>query len=51
MRAVFLHVLSDAVGSVIVIVTAFVSWQLTGYEWLKLYMDPALRLELPFNYI
>jgi len=43
MRAVFLHVVSDAVGSVIVMVTALVSWQVTGYEWLKLYMDPSLR--------
>ena len=44
MRAVFLHVLSDAVGSVIVIATALVSWQVEGQQWLKLYMDPALRL-------
>lgn len=43
MRAVFLHVLGDAVGSVIVIATALVSWLVEGYDWLKLYMDPSLR--------
>jgi Co/Zn/Cd efflux system component len=44
MRGVFLHVLSDAIGSVIVIVTALVSWLVPGYDWLKLYMDPSLSL-------
>ncbi|KAH7732101.1 cation efflux family protein [Aphelenchoides avenae] len=44
MRGVFLHVLSDAIGSVIVIVTALVSWLVPGYDWLKLYMDPGLSL-------
>lgn len=43
MRGVFLHVLSDAVGSVIVIVTALVSWLVPGHEILKLYLDPGLR--------
>lgn len=43
MHGVFLHVLSDAIGSVIVIATALVSWLLPGFVWLKLYMDPFLR--------
>ncbi|KAL7070505.1 hypothetical protein ACQ4LE_010575 [Meloidogyne hapla] len=46
MRAVFLHVLSDAVGSVIVIATALVSWLIEGYDWLKVYMDPTLSIML-----
>jgi cation diffusion facilitator family transporter len=44
MRGVFLHVLSDAIGSVIVIATATVSWLVPGYDHLKLYMDPTLSL-------
>lgn len=44
MRAVFLHILSDAIGSIIVICTALVSWLLPGYELLKLYMDPSLSI-------
>ena len=44
MRGVFLHVLSDAIGSVIVIATALVSWLVPGYENVKLYMDPTLSL-------
>lgn len=43
MHGVFLHVLSDAIGSVIVIVTALVSWRVTGCDALKLYLDPVLR--------
>ncbi|KAL3079906.1 hypothetical protein niasHT_038423 [Heterodera trifolii] len=46
MHAVFLHVLSDAVGSVIVIATALVAWKVEGIEWLKLYMDPMLSIVL-----
>uniref|UniRef100_A0A914H3Q8 Prokaryotic-type class I peptide chain release factors domain-containing protein n=1 Tax=Globodera rostochiensis TaxID=31243 RepID=A0A914H3Q8_GLORO len=46
MHAVFLHVLSDAVGSVIVIATALVAWKVEGYEVLKLYMDPLLSIIL-----
>jgi zinc transporter 1 len=46
MRAVFLHILSDAIGSVIVIVTALISWLVPGYEWLKLYMDPSLSIAM-----
>src|SRR5690606_24583810 len=44
MRGVFLHVLSDAIGSVIVIATALVSWLVPGFEAVKLYMDPTLSL-------
>uniref|UniRef100_A0A7E4ZTT1 ZT_dimer domain-containing protein n=1 Tax=Panagrellus redivivus TaxID=6233 RepID=A0A7E4ZTT1_PANRE len=44
MRGVFLHILSDAIGSVIVIATALVSWLVPGYDSLKLYMDPCLSL-------
>lgn len=43
MQGVFLHVLSDALGSVIVIVTALVCWLIPGQEALKLYLDPTLR--------
>lgn len=42
MRGVFLHVLSDAMGSVIVIISALVVW-LTKWEYSK-YIDPALSL-------
>ncbi|XP_034246282.1 zinc/cadmium resistance protein isoform X1 [Thrips palmi] len=42
MRGVFLHVMADALGSVIVIVSASVVW-LTDWEY-KLYMDPALSI-------
>ncbi|XP_042859441.1 zinc transporter 1-like [Penaeus japonicus] len=44
MRGVFLHVLSDALGSVIVIISALVVW-LTEWEYSK-YIDPALSLGL-----
>jgi len=43
MRGVFLHILSDAIGSVIVIATALVALLVEGYDWLKLYLDPCLR--------
>lgn len=42
MRGVFLHVLADALGSVIVIISALVVW-LTDWR-LKYYMDPALSI-------
>ncbi|XP_050521017.1 zinc transporter 1 [Daktulosphaira vitifoliae] len=42
MRGVFLHLLADALGSVIVIVSALIVW-LTDYEW-KDKVDPALSL-------
>ncbi|VDN01516.1 unnamed protein product [Thelazia callipaeda] len=44
MKGVFLHVLSDAIGSVIVIITALASWLLPGQKVLKLYLDPILSL-------
>ncbi|XP_060532436.1 proton-coupled zinc antiporter SLC30A1 isoform X2 [Cylas formicarius] len=44
MRGVFLHVLSDALGSVIVIISALVFW-LTDWRY-KYYIDPALSVLL-----
>lgn len=44
MRGVFLHVLSDALGSVIVICSATVFW-LTEWKY-KYYIDPALSILL-----
>ena len=41
MRGVFLHVLGDALGSVIVVVSALVIWFVEG-DW-KYYVDPAMR--------
>lgn len=44
MRGAFLHVLSDALGSVIVIISALFVWQT---EWkYRFYMDPALSIVL-----
>ncbi|XP_045136293.1 zinc/cadmium resistance protein-like isoform X1 [Portunus trituberculatus] len=42
MRGVFLHVLSDAMGSVVVIISALVVW-LTDWQY-SAYIDPALSL-------
>ncbi len=44
MRGAFLHVLSDALGSVIVIISAIVVWK-TDWKY-KFYMDPALSIVL-----
>lgn len=44
MRGVYLHVLSDALGSIIVVISALVVW-LTEWEY-KYYMDPALSVLL-----
>ena len=44
MRGVFLHVLADALGSVVVIISAVIMWK-TEWEY-KLYVDPALSLVL-----
>jgi len=44
MRGVFLHVAADALGSVVVIISALIMW-LTDWEY-KLYVDPALSLIL-----
>ncbi|XP_038056578.1 zinc transporter 1-like [Patiria miniata] len=42
MRGVFLHVLGDALGSVVVIISALFIW-LTDFEW-RHYVDPAMSL-------
>merc|ERR550519_3044452 len=44
MRGVFLHVMADALGSVIVIISALIMWQ-TEWEYKK-YVDPGLSLLL-----
>ena len=44
MRGVFLHVLADALGSIVVIVSALVIW-LTDWEY-RMYVDPALSVVL-----
>lgn len=44
MRGVFLHVLADALGSVVVIISAVIMWK-TDWEY-KIYVDPALSLVL-----
>ncbi|XP_045763556.1 zinc/cadmium resistance protein isoform X1 [Maniola jurtina] len=44
MKGVFLHVLSDALGSLIVVCSALVVW-LTDWEY-KYYIDPALSIVL-----
>ncbi|XP_019877251.2 zinc transporter 1 [Aethina tumida] len=44
MRGVFLHVLSDALGSVIVVISALIFW-LTEWTY-KFYIDPALSILL-----
>lgn len=44
MHGVYLHVLSDALGSVIVVISALVVW-LTNWEY-KNYLDPALSVLL-----
>lgn len=42
MRGVFLHVMADALGSVVVIISAIIMWK-TDWEY-KLYVDPGLSL-------
>ncbi|XP_065581156.1 proton-coupled zinc antiporter SLC30A1-like [Artemia franciscana] len=44
MKGVFLHVLADALGSVVVIISALIIW-LTEWEY-KMYIDPALSVAL-----
>lgn len=52
MEAVFLHVLADFLGSVIVVTSALVIWLVPGdpkeprNQW-KLYIDPCMRLVHP----
>lgn len=41
MRAAFLHVMGDALGSVVVIISALIIW-LTEWEY-KYYADPLMR--------
>ena len=48
MRGVFLHVMADALGSVIVIISAVVMWQFPQWEYKK-YVDPG-RLNF-FSYL
>ncbi|CAG0888205.1 unnamed protein product [Cyprideis torosa] len=42
MRGIFLHVLADALGSVIVVISALVIWK-TDWEY-RFYLDPALSI-------
>ena len=42
MKGVYLHVLADALGSVIVIISAVIMW-LTEWEY-KLYVDPGILI-------
>jgi len=42
MRGVFLHILADALGSVVVVISALVIW-LTNWEY-KMYVDPVLSI-------
>lgn len=44
MRGVFLHILGDALGSVIVIISALVIWFIDG-DW-KYYVDPAMSIAM-----
>jgi len=44
MRGVFLHVMADALGSVVVIISAVIMWK-TDWEY-RLYVDPGLSLLL-----
>ena len=44
MRGVFLHVMADALGSVIVIISAVIMWK-TDWEY-KLYVDTGLSILL-----
>jgi len=43
MRGVFLHVMADALGSVIVIISAVIMWQAPEWPY-TVYVDPALSL-------
>jgi len=46
MRGVFLHLMADALGSVIVIVSALIIWQ-TNWEY-RMYVDPLLSVVMVF---
>ena len=41
MRGVFLHVMADALGSVIVIISALVMWQAPDWRF-AIYVDPGI---------
>lgn len=43
MRGVFLHVMADALGSVIVIISALIMWQAPEWQF-AIYVDPVLSL-------
>jgi len=45
MRGVFLHVMADALGSVIVIISALIMWFVENQTWTQ-YVDPGLSLLL-----
>lgn len=45
MKGVILHVLGDALGSVVVIISAVIMWQLEEQSW-TLYVDPAMSIFL-----
>ena len=45
MHGVFLHIMGDAIGSVIVIVNSFVCWRVDS-DVLNKYLDPCLSLVL-----
>ena len=42
MKGVFLHVLADALGSIVVIISALIIW-LTDWEY-RMYVDPTLSI-------
>ena len=44
MRGVFLHVMGDALGSVVVIISALIMWR-TEWEY-KFYVDPGMHSRL-----
>ncbi|CAD5217206.1 unnamed protein product [Bursaphelenchus xylophilus] len=47
-KGVYLHIMTDFIGSIIVILTAAVSLYLPQYRFLRYYMDPFLSLILVF---
>ena len=45
MRGVFLHVMADALGSVVVIISAVIMWQAPLWPYTK-YVDPGTKLSI-----
>ena len=41
MRGVFLHVMADALGSVIVVISAIIMWQAPNWPY-TVYVDPGI---------